>query len=41
MGVHQATISAAIRVSGGNLEMEATLETKAETILDGCSWSAR
>ena len=32
MDVHQATISAAVRDSSGNLVMEATLETKAETI---------
>ncbi len=32
--VHQATISAAVRDSSGNLVMEATLETKAETILE-------
>jgi hypothetical protein len=34
MDVHQATISAAVRDSSGNLVMEATLETKAETILE-------
>ena len=34
MDVHQATICAAVRDSGGNLVMEATLETKAETILE-------
>ena len=33
MDVHSATISAAVRDSSGNLVMEATLETKAETIL--------
>jgi transposase len=33
MDVHQATISAAVRDSRGNLVMEATLETRAETIL--------
>ena len=33
MDVHQATISVAVRDSIGNLVMEATLETKAETIL--------
>ena len=33
LDVHQATISAAVRDSSGNLVMEATLETKAETIL--------
>jgi len=33
MDVHQATISAAVRDSRGNLVMEAILETKAETIL--------
>src|SRR6202011_1279724 len=33
MDVHTATISAAVRDSSGNLVMEATLETKAETIL--------
>ena len=33
MDVHQATISAAVRDSSGNLVMEATLETKAGTIL--------
>jgi hypothetical protein len=33
MDVHQATISVAVRDSSGNLVMEATLETKAETIL--------
>jgi hypothetical protein len=33
MDVHQATISAAVRDSRGNLAMEAILETKAETIL--------
>jgi hypothetical protein len=32
--VHTATISAAVRASSGNLVMEATLETKAETILE-------
>jgi len=31
--VHQATISVAVRDSGGNLVMEAILETKSETIL--------
>jgi len=40
MDVHQATISAAVRDSSGNLVMEATLETKAETILEFV-WSAR
>jgi transposase len=34
MDVHQATISAAVRDASGNLVMEATLETKAETILE-------
>src|ERR1700735_4610414 len=34
MDVHQATICAAVRDSSGNLVMEATLETKAETILE-------
>src|SRR5271170_1341060 len=34
MDVHQATISAAVRDSSGNLVLEATLETKAETILE-------
>src|SRR6202166_5301548 len=34
MDVHTATISAAVRDSAGNLGMEATLETKAETILE-------
>src|SRR6202048_1743067 len=34
MDVHTATISAAVRDSTGNLAMEATLETKAETILE-------
>ena len=34
LDVHQATISAAVRDSAGNLVMEATLETKAETILE-------
>jgi transposase len=33
LDVHQATISAAVRDSSGNLLMEAILETKAETIL--------
>src|SRR6202162_3162567 len=33
MDVHQATISVAVRDSAGSLVMEATLETKAETIL--------
>jgi transposase len=33
MDAHQATISAAVRDSNGNLVMEAILETKAETIL--------
>src|ERR1700719_48200 len=33
MDVHTATISAAVRDSSGSLVMEATLETKAETIL--------
>src|ERR1035438_3279798 len=33
LDVHQATISAAVRDSIGSLVMEATLETKAETIL--------
>src|ERR1700724_4187679 len=33
MDVHTATISAAVRDSSENLVMEATLETKAETIL--------
>ncbi len=32
--MHTATISAAVRDSSGNLVMEATLETKAETILE-------
>ena len=32
MDVHTATISAAVRDSSGNLVMEATIETKAETI---------
>jgi hypothetical protein len=32
MDVHQATTSAAVRDSSGNLVMEATLETKTETI---------
>ena len=32
MDVHAATISAAVRDSSGNLVMEVTLETKAETI---------
>ena len=32
--VHTATISAAVRDSSGSLVMEATLETKAETILE-------
>jgi hypothetical protein len=40
MDVHQATISAAVRDSSGNLVMEATLKTKAETIRV-CSWLAR
>jgi hypothetical protein len=34
MDVHTATIPAAVRDSNGNLVMEATLETKAETILE-------
>jgi transposase len=34
MDVHQATISAAVRDSRGNLVMEAILETKADTILE-------
>jgi hypothetical protein len=34
MDVHTATISAAVRDASGNLVMEATLETKAETILE-------
>ena len=34
MDVHTATISAAVRDSSGNLVMEATLETNAETILE-------
>jgi transposase len=34
MDVHTATISAAVRDSSGNLVMEATLETKAKTILE-------
>ena len=34
MDVHTAAISAAVRDSSGNLVMEATLETKAETILE-------
>src|ERR1700688_1794764 len=34
MDVHTATICAAVRDSSGNLVMEATLETKAETILE-------
>src|ERR1700726_1906893 len=34
MDLHTATISAAVRDSGGSLVMEATLETKAETILE-------
>ena len=34
MDVHQATISAAVRDCGGNVVMEATLETKSETILE-------
>jgi hypothetical protein len=33
MDVHQATVSVAVRDSGGKLVMEAILETKAETIL--------
>jgi transposase len=33
MDVHQATISVAVRDSSGNLVMDATVETKAETIL--------
>jgi hypothetical protein len=33
MDVHQATISIAALDSSGNLVMESTLETKAETIL--------
>ena len=33
LDVHQATISAAVLDSAGNLVMEAILETKAETIL--------
>ena len=34
LDVHQATISTAVRDSSGNLVMEATLETKAETVLE-------
>src|ERR1700734_4499856 len=34
MDVHQATICAAVRDSSGHLVKEATLETKAETILE-------
>jgi hypothetical protein len=34
MDVHTATISVAVRDSSGKLVMEATLETKAETILE-------
>jgi len=34
MDVHLATICAAVRDSSGNLVMEATIETKAETILE-------
>jgi transposase len=34
MDAHTATISVAVRDSSGNLVMEATLETKAETILE-------
>jgi hypothetical protein len=34
MDVHTATISAAVGDSSGKLVMEATLETKAETILE-------
>src|SRR6202165_17979 len=34
MDVHTATISAAVRDSSGNLVLEATLETKTETILE-------
>jgi hypothetical protein len=34
MDVHQATILAAVRDSSGNLVLEATLETKTETILE-------
>ncbi len=34
MDVYTATISAAVRDASGNLVMEATLETKAETILE-------
>ena len=34
MDVHTATISAAVRDASGNLVMEATLETKSETILE-------
>ena len=34
LDVHQATISAAVRDASGNLVMEATLETKPETILE-------
>jgi hypothetical protein len=33
LDVHQATMSAAVLDSAGNLVMEAILETKAETIL--------
>jgi hypothetical protein len=34
MDVHTGTISAAVRDLSGSLAMEATLETKAETILE-------
>src|ERR1700675_2072253 len=34
MDVHTATISAAVRDASGNLVMQATLETKAETLLE-------
>ena len=34
LDVHQATISAAVLDSAGKLVMEATLETKAETIVE-------
>jgi hypothetical protein len=34
MDVHQATISVAVRDSGGKLIMEGILETKAATILE-------
>jgi hypothetical protein len=39
--VHTATISAAVRDSSGNLVMEATLETKAETIRAFCGFNFR